>query len=272
MAGAPTCSFALAPPCRWRSRDPELEVDRDGQSHVELPICVGSDDRLLASSGSTSGRKGFAAGTPVRVAARINHEKLLEITAEAEGRRVEARLLHPMTNAAVGTEDAAFLRARQDFNEALLERRGRPPLVIVKVYARAAETAGYHEIAADLFQKLERMEDGADHAVSISYNYACAGMTKLSARWKRIAWERNSRSPVAAYNLSLDVGSEEAIRLLRRAIELAGSYPTAERRLGMILIQTGRPQDGEAILGGLDGPSRTRTPLAHHRCGALHCP
>ena len=49
-----------------------------------------------------------------------------------------------------------------------------------------------HETAADLFQKLERMEDGTSHAVSISYNYARAGMTQLSAKWKRIAWERNS--------------------------------------------------------------------------------
>ena len=121
----------------------QLEVEREGQPHVDLPICVGSDDRLLGKLRvDAPDPRGFSAGTPVRVAARINHEKLLEVTAEVEGRRADARLLHPLTNAAVGMEDAALLQARQAFNEALLEHRGRPPIPIVKAYARAAESAG----------------------------------------------------------------------------------------------------------------------------------
>jgi predicted Zn-dependent protease len=139
------------------------------------------------------------------------------------------------------------LKARQAFNLALLKESGRPPPEVVHVYALSALDVREYALAADLFQKLERLDAKRDHAINISYAYACAGMKKLSKEWKVIALKRNPDDPIALYNHSLETGNEEAIPILRRSINLDPNHRLAQIRLANILIERGE-EEGKSII------------------------
>ena len=220
-----------------------LTIDRDGQNVVELPICVGSEDKMLGLLRIESDRPGgFPRGSEVKVTAQVNHDKLLEVRAEVDGTSVRCELMNPLSNEDQGAQDSAFLQARQAFNEALLKTKGRPPAEIVEVYARAALGAREYALAADLYQKLERLETWRDHAVNIAYAYSHAGMEQLARKWTLRAFERNPNDVVALYNRSLDVEAEEAIGLLRRALKVGPGYRLAQIRLASLLSAQGEPE------------------------------
>lgn len=224
-----------------------LTIDRAGQEVVELPICVGSEDKMLGLLRVVSDRPGgFPKGSEVKITAQVNHDKLLEVIAEVDGKSVRCELMNPLSNEDQGAQDHAFLKARQAFNEALLKSDGRPPPEIVEVFASAALGAREYALAADLYQKLERLDPKRNHAVNISYAYSNAGMEQLAGKWKLCALERNPNDVAALYNRSLDVDAEEAIGLMRRALKIASKYRPAQIRLASLLIAKGEPE-GSAL-------------------------
>ena len=224
-----------------------LKINRDGQSLVELPICVGSEDKILGILQIEADRtNGFPKGSDVMVSAHVNREKILEVTAKVDGRSVRCELIQPLSNEEKTPQDHGFLKARQAFNLALLKESGRPPPEVVHVYALSALDVREYALAADLFQKLERLAK-SDHAINISYAYARAGMKKLSKEWKVVALKRNPDDPIALYNHSLDIGDEEAIPILRRSINLDPNHRLAQIRLANILIERGE-EEGKSII------------------------
>jgi molecular chaperone DnaK len=247
----------------------KMIIDRVGQKIVELPICVGSEDKMLGLLRIETDRSsGFPRGSEVIVQARVTHEKLLEVTAKVDGKSAQCELLNPLSNEEQGVQGQALLEARQAFNNALLRHCGRPPAEIVKVYALSAIDAHEYPLAADLFQKLERLEKDQDHSVYISYAYARAQMHQLASEWKIRALERNPNDVAALYNRSLDLASHEAVGLLRRALNISPNFRPAKLRLSTLLIQNGDNEGVSMRMAIMEEMSRE---LDHHNLVADEC-
>jgi molecular chaperone DnaK (HSP70)/tetratricopeptide (TPR) repeat protein len=224
-----------------------LQINREGQEVVELPVCVGSEAKLLGllRVHSPLGQK-FSIGDNVLIKARITHEKLLDI--EATIGEVSARIavLNPLANRELTAAETRMLEAKQRFNEALLESHGRPSSSVVLDYAEAAQQAGAFDLAAEMFLAAERIDTSENHATSICYCYARAGRTDQSRIWARRAYERNPDA-VACYNLSCQVDGKEQEDLLREALRADKNLTCAQIALGRLLLRR-RDANGKMLL------------------------
>lgn len=226
----------------------DLYVEVEGQRRIEIPICVSSADKLLGViTIDCPDPAGFRHGTKVQLTASVTREKILEVTAQIGNSIAKTTLLNPMANRALTQTEKKLLKAKQAFNEALLNNRGRPPVGAVVAFAKASEAAGDHRQAAEMYQKAEQLDPKRNFATSITFNYSRAGERNLAKLWAQKAYEREP-SAVSAYNLAVNEPDEsEKERLLREALDLESEYHPAMEVLGRMLSKNGNPE-GEQLL------------------------
>ena len=245
-----------------------LRIDRAGQSTVELPICVGTESKLLGLLRvQASNSKGFAIGEEVKVEATINHDKLLELTASVAGNVVQAALMNPLANRDLTPSETRMLEAKQQFNLSLLGSRGKPAKTDVLKLAKAALEAEAFDLAADMFMATERIDPTENHATSICFCLSKAGRSERSREWARKAYARKPDA-VAAYNLSCDVSGEECENLLREAIRLNPGFAYALLALGRRRRDLADPEGQKLIQRAVDVLERD---LLNHSIDREHC-
>jgi len=212
-----------------------LRIDRAGQAVVELPICVGTESKLLGLLRIQAPRaKGFSVDEEVTIEAMINHDKLLEIKASIAGTVVKAGLMNPLANRELTSSETRMLEAKQKFNESLLGTRGRPSKDAVVEYARAALEAENFDLAAEMFIATERIDPTENHATNICYCLSKAGRAERAKDWARKAYERKPDA-LTAYNLSCSLTGDEREKLLRHAVQLNPHFAYALLALGRLI-------------------------------------
>lgn len=224
-----------------------LRIDRERQILVELPICVGSESKLLGLLRiHAPDPKGFKSGEEIKITARITHEKLLEVEAEVAGVIAQTGFLNPLTNNEISPLDHAMLEAKQVFNESIIANSGRPDKHAVLNYAVAARQAGAFEIAADMYVAFERLEPDANYATEICYCYSKAGKSRIAGEWAK---KSHNRKPDAltAYNLSCFSSAELRMSLLRESVKMNPDFALSHLALGRILVSTGDDSGQEHI-------------------------
>lgn len=223
-----------------------LVVANHEQSSIELPICVGNKNKLLGIITIDSDNDYFNIGDEVHVTASINQEKLLNITASVAGKTVASSILNPLSNEELTETESKLLKAKQAFNQDLLDYKGRPRIHVVKAYADAALEAGAYELAAELYQGIERLDSSYDYSTTICHAYDRAGRSSLSKQWAEIAYKRNPND-VNAYNLSLEYRGETHEKYLRLSLEHNPNYTSALLVLGNYLLAKGNPEGRELL-------------------------
>ncbi|GAA0804931.1 Hsp70 family protein [Psychrobacter piscatorii] len=228
-----------------------LIVANREQSSIELPICVGNKNKLLGIITIDSDSKYFNRGDEVKVTASINQEKLLSITAQVSGKTVSSSILNPLSNEELTETESKLLKAKQVFNQDLLDYKGRPRIHVVKKYADMALEAGAYELAAELYQGIERMDSSYDYSTIICHAYDRAGRNNLSKQWAEIAYKRDPND-VNAYNLSIEYHDERREKYLRLSLEHNPNYTTSLLLLGKYLLAKGHPEGEELLMKAKD--------------------
>lgn len=224
-----------------------LLVDRTGQQVIELPLCVTNESKLLGLLRLESSKAvGFRLGTKVDIRASITHDKLLAVTAAADGVAMATQITNPLSNSEVSRADGAMLEAKQQYNTELLQTRGRPSVDVVLRLAAAARDAGSFELAADMFITAQRLDPNVLQESSICYAYSRAGKVKQAREWAQKAYDRRPDS-LTAYNMSVFLEGDEALRYLREAATKPNPLPRATLELGKRLKKRGEP-DGVRLV------------------------
>jgi molecular chaperone DnaK (HSP70) len=222
-------------------------VRQDGQKIIELPICVSNKEKLLGVLKIEAPTKaGFCKNEEFLITAEINHEKLLLIEAKVGAQIQRSEFLNPLSNQELTELDKRLLLAKQLFNRALLKYGSRPPSKIVLEFANAAFDANAFELAADMYQAVERLAPDQDHATMICVSYSRACRKENSKKWAKIAYERN-QTDLTAYNLSLDVDRKEEEFLLRQSIKFNNKFIFSLLNLGKLLYSENN-YEGKIIL------------------------
>ena len=179
-------------------------IDSDKQSKVELPICVGSVDRVLAvlSLSPPEGITSFTQGDEVSVSCSITRDKILKVRAKVRGVKVVTDILNPMSNIELTHASKKLMEARQELNQSILDGKGKPDVMALITYGHAASDDGRCREAAEVFEAVERLDKGRDFATSIAYNYGRSGQVAKSDKWSEVAYQRKP-GVVTAYNLGL---------------------------------------------------------------------
>lgn len=217
----------------------KLRVDRERQGLVELPICVGSESKLLGLLRiHAPDPQGFKTGENILVTASITHDKLLEVEAKIAGQIARTGLLNPLSNSETTSVEQKLLESKQMFNESLLSNAGKPSKLATLNYAKSAREAGAFEIAGDMYSAVERLDPDADHATDICYCYSRAGKQGISREWAQKAYKRKPDA-LTAYNLSCYASEQDRMMLLRDAVKMDPNFALAHLALGRLLLSDG---------------------------------
>ncbi|MDR1857727.1 MAG: Hsp70 family protein [Desulfovibrio sp.] len=226
----------------------KLQIARDGQSVVELPICVGKKSKLIGILKiHAKNTLGFNRGDEVSVSALVTHEKLLKIAAEVKGISVATDLMNPLSNEELTPEETRLLKAKQAFNTARLQFGSKLPVFIVNNYAQAALDAENYELAVEMFKAAERIDPNQDHAVNIDYSYSKLNKTQESYEWAKEAYRRRP-SRTSAFNLSLHETGSKKEQLLREALSYGENEVNVLVSLGELLLKSERKPEGRGLL------------------------
>lgn len=245
-----------------------LRIDRKGQSTVELPICVGTESKLLGLLRMQAPNdRVFSVDEEVKIEATINHDKLLEIKASVAGTVVQTGLMNPLANRELTPSETRMLEAKQKFNESLLASRGKPSKDAVLTYARAALEAEAFDLAAEMYMATERIDPSENHATNICFCFSKAGRTERSTEWARKSYEREPDA-VAAYNLSCNVRGSERESLLRDAVRLRPDFAYALLALGRMIQDRDAAQGRKLIEKAVRSLEKD---LRAHRIDRDHC-
>lgn len=182
----------------------DLITSRDGQSVVELPICVGNKDKMLfnvripAPNGTT-----FRAGEEITLKISITADKLLHISAMCRGSFISPEELNPFANKEMTTEERNIIRCEREIERSKAANSGTPSKRSIEELVTAYREAG------NQFQAAETMEMEEDfYPNSISYNELAILYSNSGNRDRAIAaYERDlEKSPSATVynNLSLE--------------------------------------------------------------------
>ncbi|MDR1037534.1 MAG: Hsp70 family protein [Deltaproteobacteria bacterium] len=222
-------------------------IGEHGQKIAELPICVGSSQKILGvmKINSTTS-EGFRKDEDITIFANITHDKLLEVEARIDDKITKTTLINPLANQEMTAIDQKMMNAKQKFNIALLKYGSRLPKEVVIAYAWAANDAEAFETAADMFAAAERIDPSQNFATNICYAYSMCGKSERSIQWARKAYQRNP-SHITAYNLSLyETGAKKEF-LLRESLKFSPEFVPALNSLGFFLHDSGKPE-GRALL------------------------
>lgn len=226
-----------------------VKIGRAGQRIVELPICVSNENKLLGMLRIEAPcNDGFSKDELVTLACRLTHDKVLEATASIRGITKRVLLTNPLTNNELSESEQLALEARQAFQEALLENKGRPTAAMLLAYAESLKRAENFLEAADHYIQLEAL-NSSNHATNICFCYAMAGNKKESQRWSKIAYERKP-SAVTCYNYALDFSGRDPSKyeeLLRQSLTYDAKYAPSLRLLGDLRIDAGQSDGAEYL-------------------------
>lgn len=237
-------------PSELKSLD-NLTPQRDGQESIELPICVGSKNKILYNIKLFNPEgNGFKLSDNIKLEFEINADKLLFIRASAAATRVMVQPLSPFSNKEMTTEERIIYKAERDFNLEVEKNGGQPTLEALKQLHKAYESVGYHFKAAETLEQINELYPGKSNLNNIGLHYSNAGKKEKALKYYELALKEEP-SATTAFNIAMQYkysDKEKYKSYLMKALTINPEHLTSSYSLGMIYIDNGESENGEKIL------------------------
>ena len=228
----------------------DLVTSRDNQEQIELPICLGNENRLLYNIVITppTGKKGFPINTPVKLTLEINADKLLLAAAQCMGVSCMVEPQNPFANKEMTSEERIVFVAERQANLEALQNNGQPTLQALINLRKAYEKVGNSFRAAETFELQTELYPNADNYNRIGVLYANAGVKEKAIEFYERAIEANPNNQHAHSNLGLQFKNRDYERYkahIKRALELNPNHDVALIESGEIDKNEGRLEEAK---------------------------
>lgn len=235
----------------------DLIPNRDGQSVVELPICVGNSDKMLFNLKiNAPDTDGFLISDTITVGIGINADKLLLVDAKCRNIQVSPELMNPFANKELSGEERAVIKAEREVERSASTNGGTPSKLSLDALIKAYKAAGNDFQAAETAEMKNDFYPNSHNLNDIGLMYSNSGNREkaikayekaiekdpnnatlynnlaLEYKWKdkqkykecvKKAYELNSESPIYTYEYgrvkSSEGDKEEALRLFKEAYD-----------------------------------------------------
>lgn len=228
-----------------------LSPQKDGQEVIELPICVGSKNKLLYNIklfNPDSG--GFPKSTAVKLEIEINADKMLLIRATAGNKKIMVEPLSPFANKEMTTEERIKFKAERDFNLECERNGGEPTLSALKALHSAYQKIGMEFKAAETLEQIEEIFPGKGNLNNIGLHYSNAGKKDKAILFYQKALDQTPSSTIA-FNIAMQYknsDSEKFKEYLLKAREMNPSDNTVAYNLGQEFKKEGKIKEGEQLM------------------------
>lgn len=178
----------------------DLVTSREHQDIIELPICVGSANKMLFNL-KIELRNGCPINTPVRLALEVNADKLLLAQASCMGIQCMVEPQNPFANKELSTEERIVLIAERQANLEAEQNYGTPTKNSLIKLRQAYEQAGNSFRAAETYELQTELYPCPDNYNAIGVLYSTAGMEDKAIEFYERAYEHNPNSSFINFNL-----------------------------------------------------------------------
>lgn len=230
----------------------DLETSKEGQSCIELPICVGSVNKVLsnfviqAPDGS-----GFHQGESVKLKIRLTADKLLKGHVEVRGRTYEIDPINPLSNKSLSPEETAILKAQRIVNNDASQHDGKASVSTLKDLAQAYKDAGKHLDVAEIYEDINELYPGTISLNNIALEYGEAGRDKKKVEMLEGAYKESPNNATIIFNLALSIKGEDSSKykeLMEKSILLSPHDPCHLYEFGCWLRDHNDPQRGRDMV------------------------
>lgn len=180
----------------------DLVTKKEGQKSVELPICVGSQNKMLFNLKITRpDGSGFPLNSPVKLSLEITADKLLVAQAECLGQRCVIEPQNPFANKELTTEERMVLQAERQSNLEAEQNGGVPTRRGLENLKKAYEQAGNEYLAAETCEQENDLYPGSCNLNNIGVLYDNSGQIDKALYYYEEAYKQKPNDPVIAFNL-----------------------------------------------------------------------
>jgi molecular chaperone DnaK len=204
----------------------DLLTSRDKQEIIELPICVGSPNKLLFNL-KISREGGFPLHTPVIVNIGFTADKLMLVQAECLGVRCLVEPQNPFANKELSTEERIVLVAERQANLEAEINKGIPSKASLIKLREAYEKAGQDFKAAETYEQQMELYPNPSEYNSIGVLYHNSGNYEKAIEFYKRALQNNPEDFHATFNLGCTLEGRDntrAEKYLRKAYSMNSQH------------------------------------------------
>ncbi|MDR2457915.1 MAG: hypothetical protein LBD41_05490 [Clostridiales Family XIII bacterium] len=181
-----------------------LQITNDKQEIVELPICVGNENKILTVLKINSlSPFGFNVHEKVKINVTIHSINILEFEVMISNLKLNVQIQDPFSDKQTSNSIRKLLEAKQSLDLENLESYSCPRMEFILDYAKAAEEAGEFEIATDMYNTARILTPSIKKCLQLTFLYFLASKTDKINEWAQIALEEQFCS-TSAYNLAIN--------------------------------------------------------------------
>ncbi len=247
---------AGTPVSEARANIDDLQVPDDGQKIIEIPICVGSLDKVVANVAIHSESSfGFRRGDRVQLSCSLSADKVLSVAATVGNQQASATVSAPFSNSGLTPKERAVKLAEKAANDSAASNGGRPSPETLRSLARARGQAGRHREAAETYEVLGKAYPKHRSISSEAFHFDEAGDRDKSRRLFEEAFELN-RSPTSAHNIAVGYSNagnlEKAEEWHERALEVDPDYAGSQLALSKLIARKNPERARQLLTSALE--------------------
>lgn len=221
------------------NRIDDLVISDDGLDLVELPIFLGSIEKLLFNfKVYRPHNKKFNRGEKVRVAAEINSDKILSLRCYIDDNEIICEPLSPFSNSEMKTNERIVAIAEKQFNIQAERNNGIPTKEGYENLYKAYRDNGFKLLAAQTLEELNDKFPDARTLNEIGVLYSSAGDSLKALEYYEKAHTESPQNPTIAFNLALQYKNEDNEKfekMLDKVLEMEPNDPESLLEKGRIL-------------------------------------
>lgn len=203
----------------------DLETIREKQNVIELPICVGSENKMLFNLKITPQQIDgfFPLKSKVSVACEITADKSLIVHAQCMGVDCRTEPLSPFANKELTTEERVVLKAERQANLEAEKNGGKVTQQSLESLRTAYEKAGRNFDAAETYEQQYKMYPKSVVVNNIGVLYSNAGLKDKAVEFYKLALEGSPNDAVTCCNIGytlLNIDREEALKYIRKSLDI----------------------------------------------------
>ena len=225
----------------------DLMPTKDHQEAIELPICVGNENKMLFNLKITRDG-GFLTTAQVSLALEITADKLLLAKAHCMGVSCMVEPQNPFANKELSTEERIVLRAEREANIETERNGGIPTKKCLISLRKAYEDAGNDFKAAETLEQQNEIYPNPEDYNLIGVYYHNSGNKDKAIDFFERALDHNPNDYWPNFNLGNTLfykDSKRSRQYLHKAYELNPSEPCINILLGRLDKREGKEAEAK---------------------------
>lgn len=229
----------------------DLTPNRDGQSVIELPICVGNSDKMLFNLKINAPEtNGFLINDNITVGIGINADKLLLVDAKCRNIHVRPELMNPFANKELSGEERAVIKAEREVGHTASLNGGTPSKQSLDALIRAYKAAGNDFQAAETAEMKNDYYPNSHSLNDIGIMYSNSGNREKAIKAYEEAIKRDPNNATLYNNLALEYKWKDKKKYnecVKKAYELNPESPIYTYEYGCIKSSEGDKEEAQRL-------------------------